>query len=233
MMARLPDDSVFAKIAQQHVISLCRSPANDIRSYSSFVVVYKDLPHPPTGFLSAFRNAPSTAVDEQIVSYAFRSTDGSNYNVLLPTLGQAGQPYARSVPSTHIHTIPSLPDPGLVFDRLLCRRDDFIPHPGGLSSLFFAFADLIIHSIFNTNTMDWAINDASSYLDLSIVYGTSVEQVDRMRQKDGSGKIWNDAFADSRLLFMPPSVCALAVLFSRHHNVCLSIYLRHVSELML
>lgn len=110
----------------------------------------------------------------------------------------------------------------MVFERLLRRRDnDFTPHPGGLSSLFFAFANLIIHSIFNTNTSDWTINDASSYLDLSIVYGSSMEQVESMRRKDGTGKIWNDAFADSRLRFMPPSVCALAVLFSRHHNVCL------------
>ncbi|KAH0828618.1 heme peroxidase [Lanmaoa asiatica] len=203
LMARLPGDSVFARIAQQHVISL----------------LYKDLPHPPTGFLSTFHNAPSTIVEEQTVSYAFRSADGSNYNVLFPSLGQAGQPYARSVPSTHIQTLPSLPDPGLVFDSLLCRRSgDFIPHPGGLSSLFFAFADLIIHSIFNTNTFDWTINDASSYLDLSIIYGSNMEQVESMRKKDGTGKIWNDAFADRRLLFMPPSVCALAVLFSRHHN---------------
>lgn len=124
------------------------------------------------------------------------------------------------MPATHIHTIPSLPDPGLVFDTLLCRRSgDFVPHPGGLSSLFFAFADLIIHSIFNTNALDWTINDASSYLDLSIIYGSNMEQVESMRKKDGAGKIWDDAFADSRLLFMPPSVCALAVLFSRHHNV--------------
>lgn len=112
----------------------------------------------------------------------------------------------------------------MVFESLLRRRDnDFTPHPGGLSSLFFAFADLIIHSIFNTNTSDWTINDASSYLDLSIVYGSSMEQVGSMRRKDGTGRIWNDAFADSRLRFMPPSVCALAVLFSRHHNVRLSL----------
>ncbi|KAG8221573.1 heme peroxidase [Butyriboletus roseoflavus] len=203
LMARLPDDSAFAKIAQQYAISL----------------LYKDLPHPPTGFLSTFRNIPSTTVEGRTVPYAFRSADGSNYNVLFPSLGQAGQPYARSVPATHIHTLPSLPDPGLVFDTLLRRRSgDFIPHPGGLSSLFFAFADLIIHSIFNTNTLDWTINDASSYLDLSIIYGGNMEQVESMRIKDGTGRIWNDAFADSRLLFMPPSVCALAVLFSRHHN---------------
>lgn len=187
--------------------------------------VYKDLPHPPTSFLATFRNAPSTASEEQTVPYAFRSADGSNYNVLFPSLGQAGRPYARSVPSTHIWTPSSLPDPDVVFERLLCRRDnDFVPHPGGLSSLFFAFADLIIHSIFNTNTSDWTINDASSYLDLSFVYGSSIKQVESMRKKDGTGKIWNDAFADSRLLFMPPSVCALAVLFSRHHNVCSLLY---------
>ncbi|KAF9219282.1 heme peroxidase [Gyrodon lividus] len=203
LMSRLPDDSTFAKRAQEYVIDL----------------LYKDLPHPPTGFLSTFKTASSTAVGEKIAAYAFRSADGSDYNVLSPSLGQAGQPYARSVPSIHIQTLSSLPDPGLVFDTLLRRHsDDFVPHPGGLSSLFFAFADLITHSIFSTNTHDWTINDTSSYLDLSIIYGNSVEQVDRIRRKDGSGKIWNDAFADSRLLFMPPSVCALAVLFSRHHN---------------
>jgi hypothetical protein len=137
-----------------------------------------------------------------------------------PNLGQAGQPYARSVPSTHVSSRHPLPDPGEVFDTLLCRRqNDFVPHPGGLSSLFFAFADLIIHSIFDTNSHDWTINNASSYLDLSIIYGPNEEQVDSIRKKDGTGHIWEDVFADKRLLFMPPSVGALAVLFSRHHNV--------------
>ncbi|KIJ60758.1 hypothetical protein HYDPIDRAFT_116812 [Hydnomerulius pinastri MD-312] len=203
LMSRLPDDSTFAKKAQQYIIDM----------------LYKDLPHPPSGFLSTFKPNLPAGSRVKIAHYAFRSVDGSNNNVFSPSLGQAGQPYARSVPSKHIQTPSSLPDPGLVFDTLLRRRnDDFVPHPGGLSSLFFAFADLITHSIFNTNTRDWTINDTSSYLDLSIIYGTNEQKVDSMRRKDGSGKIWNDAFADSRLLFMPPSVCALAVLFSRHHN---------------
>jgi hypothetical protein len=152
------------------------------------------------------------------VKYAFRPADGSNYNPLFPSLGKAGSPYARSVPA--LRSVPKhvLPDPGLVFDTLL-RREEFVPHPGGISSLFFAFADLVIHSIFNTNHTDWTINDSSSYLDLSILYGSSESQVDQVRRKDGTGKLWEDVFADSRLLFMPPATCALLVLLSRNHNV--------------
>lgn len=153
--------------------------------------------------------------------YAYRSADGSYTSVIFPNIGQAGNPYVRSVPSACTRSPSCLPDPGLVFDSLLGRRnDDFVPHPGGLSSLFFAFADLIIHSIFNTNTAHWTFNDTSSYVDLSVLYGSNEEQVNKVRRFDGSGKIWNDTFTDSRLLFMPPSVCALVVLFNRHHNVC-------------
>ncbi|KAG2148224.1 heme peroxidase, partial [Suillus bovinus] len=200
-MSRLPDDSVFAKELQIFVID----------------ILYKDLPHPPCSFLKTPVTSPLSSSSS--VSYVFRSANGSNYSMSVPNLGQAGQPYARSVPSTHISSRHPLPDPGEVFDTLLCRRpNDFVPHPGGLSSLFFAFADLIIHSIFDTNSHDWTINNASSYLDLSILYGHNEEQVDSIRKKDGTGHIWADVFADKRLLFMPPSVGALAVLFSRHHN---------------
>jgi hypothetical protein len=122
------------------------------------------------------------------------------------------------VPSSHLSPQFALPDPGLLFDTLL-KRDKFVPHPGGISSLFFAFADLIIHSIFSTNHTDWTINDASSYLDLSILYGNNDAQVDSVRRKDGSGKLWDDVFADSRLLFMPPASCALLILMNRNHNV--------------
>lgn len=201
LMSRLPDDSVFAKQLQISVIG----------------ILYKDLPHPPCSFLKAPVTTPPPSSSS--VPYVFRSADGSNYAMSVPNLGQAGQPYARSVPSTHVLSYHPLPDPGEAFDTLLRRRqNDFVPHPGGLSSLFFAFANLIIHSIFDTNPHDWTINNASSYLDLSIIYGNNEEQVDSIRKKDGTGHIWEDAFADKRLLFMPPSVGALAVLFSRHHN---------------
>lgn len=197
-------DTEFSKKMQQIVINL----------------LYKDLPHPPSGYL-CLPQAPTAqannVANNSRVKYAFRSADGSNNNPLFPTLGQAGSPYARSVPSTNISPKSALPDPGLVFDTLL-KRDKFTEHPGGISALFFAFADLVIHSIFNTNHTDWTINDSSSYLDLSVLYGNSESQVDSVRRKDGSGKLWDDVFADSRLLHMPPASCALLVLLNRNHN---------------
>lgn len=133
-------------------------------------------------------------------------------------MGKAGSPYARSVPSIHPLNPAALPAPELVFDQLL-KRDKFVEHPGGISSLFFAFADFIIHSIFNTDTRDWTKNDVSSYLDLSPLYGSSDADLDKVRRKDGTGRLWDDVFADWRLLNMPPSVGALIVLFNRNHNV--------------
>jgi len=92
--------------------------------------VYKDLPHPPSGYLSLPSTVPPALSSiAKGVKYAFRSADGSNYNVLQPTLGMAGVPYARSVPSTDAIPPQYLPDPGLVFDTLL-KRDEFVEHPG-------------------------------------------------------------------------------------------------------
>ncbi|EPQ51552.1 heme peroxidase [Gloeophyllum trabeum ATCC 11539] len=200
LMARAPDDFAPTKRLQQAVIDL----------------LYKDLPHPPGGYLS-LPPSVSVASTNARVSYAFRSADGSNYNPLAPTLGMANMPYARSVPSANLVPRAALPDPGLVFDTLL-KREKFEPHPGGISSLFFAFADLIIHCLFNTDPRDWTKNATNSYLDLSVLYGASEQQVDGMRKKDGTGMIWEDAFADPRLMLMPPAVGALLVIFNRNHN---------------
>jgi Animal haem peroxidase len=185
-------------------------------SHSDTLVVYKDLPHPVSGYLRLPPSAPATPPPS--LPYVFRPSNGSHYNPLYPAMGMAGTPYARTVPSRHTLPKDSLPDPDLVFDTLL-KRDKFVPHPGGMSALFFAFADLVIHSIFKTNRSDWSINDASSYLDLSVLYGHNDADVEAIRRKDGSGQLWNDVFADSRLTHMPPASCALLVLMSRNHNV--------------
>ncbi|KAF9447624.1 heme peroxidase [Macrolepiota fuliginosa MF-IS2] len=210
-MSRLKDYSISLDI-QQAVIN----------------ILYKDLPHPPNGFLCPFEMTKTLLISQpnnlvapptmpKNIHYAYRAADGSNYNPLVPGIGRAGSPYARSVPSTNLTPRTTLPDPHLVFDTLL-KRDTFTPHPDGISSLFFAFANLIIHDIFNTNRSDWRTNDASSYLDLSILYGSSEEQLSKVRTFDGSGRLMPDTFADGRLLMMPPASCALLVLLSRNHN---------------
>jgi linoleate 10R-lipoxygenase len=140
----------------------------------------------------------------------------------MPSLGMAGSPYARSVPSQRCLPQIALPPSDLVFDALL-KRDKFVEHPGGISSLFFAFADIIIHNIFNTDASvkGWTTNSASSYLDLSPLYGSSQEAVNSVRRFDGTGRLHDDVFADPRLINMPPAVCALLILFNRNHNVSL------------
>ncbi|KAF7972285.1 hypothetical protein HWV62_18532 [Athelia sp. TMB] len=206
LMARLPNDSQFSTTLQHYVID----------------ILYKDLPHPPSGYLSLPAPAATTQrAPNSRVKYAFRAADGSNYNPLMPSFGAARMPYARSVPSLSSTPTSALPDAGLVFDTLLRRPpgpEGFTPHPDGISSLFFAFADLVIHCIFNTDHADYTVNDVSSYLDMSVLYGSSDKDVDSVRRKDGTGRLWDDVFADSRVLFMPPSVCALLVLLSRNHN---------------
>ncbi|KAJ7182581.1 heme peroxidase [Mycena crocata] len=180
-------------------------------------ILYKDLPHPPSTYLSMLPQNAVTAATPNPIKYAFRNADASNYVPLFPGLGKANAPYARSVPTTNFTPPASLPDPGLVFDTLM-QRDEFVPHPGGMSALFFAFADLIIHCVFNTNHADPTINATSSYLDLAILYGNNQKECDSVRNKDGRGLLYEDTFADSRLLFMPPAACALLVILSRNHN---------------
>ena len=196
--------------------------------------VYKDLPHPPNTFLGPLVQStpaiPTINANANVLGlkvFAYREPDGSSNNPLLPELGAAHRPYARSVPSSHVAPISTLPDPGLVFDMLL-RRDRQDEHPTGLSSMFFAFANLIIHSLFHTNRKDWSINDTSSYLDLSPLYGVDQTQQDTVRRFDGTGCLWNDVFADIRILGMPPCVAALLIVFNRNHNVCFALFHRNL-----
>lgn len=92
--------------------------------------MYKDLPHPPGGYVTTRRD-PAIHNEHGDIQYAYRTADGSNYNVLMPTLGMAGTPYARSVPNTHPLPSSFLPDAGLVFDTLLKRQSGgYVEHPG-------------------------------------------------------------------------------------------------------
>ncbi|CAE6472786.1 unnamed protein product [Rhizoctonia solani] len=166
-------------------------------------MLYKDLPHPPATYVG----------DE----YRFRAADGGNNNLLLPDLGRAGTKYSRSVPQTHPLPPAELPDPELVFECLL-KRDKITPHPAGLSAMFFSFATLVIHTCFRTNHRDVTINETSSYVDLAPLYGNNQEEQDSVRRWDGTGRLKEDVFTENRLLFLPPAVCTLLVLFCRNHN---------------
>ena len=95
-----------------------------------------------------------------------------------------------------------------------------MPHPGGNSALTFAFASLVTHTLFRTNPTDNTINNTTSYVDLSPLYGTNQSEQDLVRNKaEGRGLLWNDAFAEDRLILVPPAASALLVIFSRNHNV--------------
>ncbi|GAA5936600.1 peroxidase/cytochrome P450 family protein [Sporobolomyces koalae] len=176
------------------------SKIGDVLENAFIRLLWNDLQHPPVTFVGKSK---------------YRSADGSGNNFFNPRLGAAGEPYARSV--VPAHPMPQqLPDNGTVWDTLM-KRDEFVPHPSGISSLLFAFATCITHSCFNTNLNDRNINDASSYLDLSPLYGNNQEEQNKVRtMKDG--KLHDDVVASQRLFLMAPPTCALMMVFSRNHN---------------
>lgn len=84
----------------------------------------------------------------------------------------------------------------------------------------FAYASLVTHQLFRTDPRDMTKNNTSSYFDLSILYGVDQTQQDAVRNKEaGRGLLWPDAFAEDRLILVPPAASALLVIFSRNHNV--------------
>lgn len=98
--------------------------------------VSKDLSHPPTVTLNP--------------KHRFRTADGRDNNLTgLPLLGAAAQAYSRSVKPLH-PVAPYIAEPEDMFDAILRRPagyGGFIPHPAGISSLLFAFANIIIHDL--------------------------------------------------------------------------------------
>ncbi|KAJ7249642.1 heme peroxidase [Mycena rebaudengoi] len=100
-------------------------------------------------------------------------------------------------------------------------------HLGGNSSLTFAFATLVTHSLFRTDQSDWIVNATSSYLDLSPLYGINQATQDLVRDKSqGGGLFYPDTFSEERLTFLPPAASALLVILNRNHNYIAQMLLR-------
>lgn len=189
----------------EHLIQAVVKDSNGLvgrRGTEAFVkTLWDDLEHPPDNYLAG--------------EYRFRSADGSKNSPLHPQMGAAGQPYARSVkPLTTQSAV--LPDPGVIFDCLLERREPK-EHPAQVSSVLFYLATIIIHDLFRTDHRDFAYSKTSSYLDLAPLYGSSEKELATMRTfKDG--KLHPDCFAETRLLMLPPGSGILLIMFNRFHN---------------
>jgi len=165
---------------------------------------YDKMLHPPLSYLGD--------------AFQYRTADGSFNSALNPHLGQAGAPYAKTVPSK---TAPlgALPDPEVLFDRLMARENGGRQSQSGLSSMLLYHATIIIHDIFRTNDDDKNLSDSSSYLDLSPLYGYTEEMVRKVRDnKYKLGLLKPDTFAEDRLLRQPPGVCIMLVMYNRYHN---------------
>ena len=162
-------------------------------------------------------------------AFQYRTADGKFNNVLVPHLGQAGAPYAKTVPSK-THLLGAQPDPGDIFDRLMARDPKGRKSESGLSSMLIYHATIIIHDIFRTNNSDKNISDSSSYLDLSPLYGYSEEMQRKVRDdKYKLGLLKPDTFAEDRLLRQPPGVCIMLVMYNRYHNYAAT-QLRRINE---
>jgi linoleate 8R-lipoxygenase/9,12-octadecadienoate 8-hydroperoxide 8R-isomerase len=164
-------------------------------------LLWSDLQHPPVSYLGD--------------DYIYRRADGSNNNIRWPHIGQAGQPYARTVKPETIMPI-ALPDPEVIFDSVL-KRDHFREHPNKISSVLFYLASIIIHDIFHTDHGDFTKSQTSSYLDLAPLYGSSQDAQNQMRTFK-NGKLKADCFSDKRILGFPPGVGLLLIMFNRFHN---------------
>ncbi|MCJ1331818.1 hypothetical protein MMC10_008510 [Thelotrema lepadinum] len=176
------------------------APGRGLRG--SFVnTLWNDLQHPPLSYMTeAFR---------------YREADGSYNNIHTPKIGAANTPYARTVRPLKPQKY-ALPDPGVIFDSVLVRKQ-FKPHPTKISSMLFYLATLIIHDTFHSDFRNPGMNLNSSYLDLAPLYGSSQEEQNTVRTfKDG--KLKPDCFASRRVLGFPPGVAVMLIMFNRWHN---------------
>ena len=165
-------------------------------------MLWHDLPHPPSTVAGPMAR--------------YRRHDGGGNNPWHPEMGKAATPYSRSVPPMKPKG-PSLPDVESVYEALMKRNGSFREHPSGLNRLFFSFATVVIHECFQTSRKDPWINETSSYVDLSTLYGNTENEQNRVRTYE-NGTIWPDSVASERIMMMPPGVVAVLLLFSRNHN---------------
>jgi len=191
----------------EHGVSMLQSfPPNsglgDAIADGFISMLWSDLPHPP----------PTMAGPAS----RYRRHDGGGNNPWQPEMGKAGSPYARNVPPLKPKG-PNLPDVESVYDALLKRKGPFRKHPSGLNRLFFSFATVVIHECFQTSRTDPFINETSSYVDLSTLYGNTDKEQRRVRTYE-NGTIFPDSVASERIMMMPPGVVAVMMLFSRNHN---------------
>jgi len=166
-----------------------------------------------TQLWSSLEHPPPTSLSPR---FCYRSADGAGNNVHSPSLGAAGTAYARTVPPLTFQP-PNQPDPATIFDTLMARGETFTPHPQGISSVLFYLAIIITHDIFQTSPEDHSVNLASSYLDLSPLYGRNEEEQRSIRVFKG-GLLKPDCFSSKRILGFPPGVGLLLVMFNRFHN---------------
>jgi hypothetical protein len=172
-------------------------------------MLWSDLPHP-------VRTVAGPAS-------RYRRHDGGGNNPWDPEIGKAGSPYARNVPPIKPKG-PNLPDVESVYEALLKRQGPFRKHPSGLNRLFFSFATIVIYECSQTSRTDPFINETSSYIDLSTLYGNTKEEQKRVRTYQ-NGTIFPDSVASERIMIMPPGVIAVLLMFSRKHN--------HIAESLL
>ncbi|KAL4864550.1 hypothetical protein BDV12DRAFT_205631 [Aspergillus spectabilis] len=178
-----------------------KSRTRDKLTHKLLAKLWDSLPHPPLSYVGD--------------KYAYRSADGSNNNPVLPQLGAANTEYARTTEPSKMRP-PNMPDPGLIFDTIFAR-DSFKPHPNNVSSVFFTWASLIIHDIFQTDPSNQNNNKTSSYLDLSILYGDNQAEQNLMRTFV-DGKIKLDCFSEPRLHALPAASGVILVMLNRFHN---------------
>jgi hypothetical protein len=129
-------------------------------------------------------------------------------SLLYPNLGKADTPYARTVAPKQLQP-GALPDPGDIFDSVMSRKSENTEqHPNKISSMLFYLASIIIHDLFRTDHRNFYNSKTSSYLDLSPLYGSNLDEQMSMRTRK-DGKIKPDCFSEVRLLSFPPGVGAL------------------------